>query len=431
MSSNLRKPKVVPRAIKPIKKAVEHQFVDAWEILSTAIKEIYKKNASKLSFEELYRNAYNIVLNKKGDQLYNGVHNVIQEHLESVTSTSIAPTFPIRPDGSQDGSSTAGNRSMVSAGGQRYLKELQSVWEDHTTCMQMIRDVLLYVDRVFVKPANKLPIYDLGLNIFRDAVFFSTAHPVKDRTIETILDQIRIERDGEIIDKHAVKGVIRMLLTLEQSSGQGGVGSMVKSLYELHFEPAFLEASRTFYTLESSDLLSKYDATQYLIQAERRLKEEDDRVNGYLSPLSSRKLCAIVEDVLLFNHVKTICEMENSGLVPMLVNEKMDDLARMYRLLGRVSNGHEEMRAVISAYIKEVGRGINEQLGGVAQKGSLVPKGVQQNALEKSGSSQSLPSNPNPLRRSAGSSADLTAVDDGKGGEAAATGTAGTAAAVP
>ena len=36
-----------------------------WKSLRRAIDEIHNKNASVLSFEELYRNAYNLVLHKE------------------------------------------------------------------------------------------------------------------------------------------------------------------------------------------------------------------------------------------------------------------------------------------------------------------------------------------------------------------------------
>ena len=35
-----------------------------WQTLHDAIREIHRQNASGLSFEELYRNAYNMVLHK-------------------------------------------------------------------------------------------------------------------------------------------------------------------------------------------------------------------------------------------------------------------------------------------------------------------------------------------------------------------------------
>ena len=50
-------------------------------MLKNAIQEIQKKNNSGLSFEELYRNAYTMVLHKHGERLYNGLREVVTEHL--------------------------------------------------------------------------------------------------------------------------------------------------------------------------------------------------------------------------------------------------------------------------------------------------------------------------------------------------------------
>ena len=52
-----------------------------WDILANAIDEIYNRNASQLSFEELYRNAYNLVLHKHGTLLYDGVSDKLSSHL--------------------------------------------------------------------------------------------------------------------------------------------------------------------------------------------------------------------------------------------------------------------------------------------------------------------------------------------------------------
>ena len=52
-----------------------------WSLLKNAIQEIQKKNNSGLSFEELYRNAYTMVLHKHGEKLYTGLRDVVTEHL--------------------------------------------------------------------------------------------------------------------------------------------------------------------------------------------------------------------------------------------------------------------------------------------------------------------------------------------------------------
>jgi cullin 3 len=44
-----------------------------WETIREAIHKIHCKQASQLSYEELYRTAYNLVLHKHGEMLYNNV----------------------------------------------------------------------------------------------------------------------------------------------------------------------------------------------------------------------------------------------------------------------------------------------------------------------------------------------------------------------
>jgi cullin 3 len=66
------------RAHVPMDRTVATQ---TWEVLANAIDEIYNRNASQLSFEELYRNAYNLVLHKHGTLLYEGVSDKLTSHL--------------------------------------------------------------------------------------------------------------------------------------------------------------------------------------------------------------------------------------------------------------------------------------------------------------------------------------------------------------
>ncbi len=48
----------------------QEQALQHWNTIKEAIHKIYAKQASSLSYEELYRTAYNLVLHKHGDLLY-------------------------------------------------------------------------------------------------------------------------------------------------------------------------------------------------------------------------------------------------------------------------------------------------------------------------------------------------------------------------
>ena len=69
---------------------MDEKYVDnIWALLKNAIQEIQKKNNSGLSFEELYRNAYTMVLHKHGEKLYSGLQEVVNEHLVKKVSHTV------------------------------------------------------------------------------------------------------------------------------------------------------------------------------------------------------------------------------------------------------------------------------------------------------------------------------------------------------
>lgn len=103
-----------------------------WQILRDAIGEIHRKNASHLSFEELYRNSYNMVLYKYADLLYRNVSEVIQSRLKELC----APVEAAHDD--------------------TFLDELNKAWSEHKLSMSCIRDILLYMDRCWVGTTNQV-----------------------------------------------------------------------------------------------------------------------------------------------------------------------------------------------------------------------------------------------------------------------------------
>ena len=50
--------------------------------------------------------------------------------------------------------------------------------------------------------------------------------------------------------------------------------------------------------------------------------------------------------------------MENSGVIHMIRNNKHKDLACMYKLLIRVDSGLKTICSTISAYLRELGKGL-------------------------------------------------------------------------
>lgn len=137
------------------------------------MEEMYRKNASRLSYEELYRTAYTLVLKKYAEKLYNSFKGFIGDHLCEVVKTELVPlmigisvtsadaALSMVVDGSKSNGSSqdavaAGavggvttntpSRSIdAREGGMKFLNAVKSQWDDHCLCMRMISDILMYM----------------------------------------------------------------------------------------------------------------------------------------------------------------------------------------------------------------------------------------------------------------------------------------------
>ena len=147
------------------------------------------------------------------------------------------------------------------------------------------------------------------------------------------------ERRGEVIDRLVVKNACQMLMML---------GIETRNVYEEDFESHFLKQSAEFYKIESQKFLEENSASVYIHKVEARINEEAERATHYLDKSTEPKIVDLVEGVLIEGHMKTIVEMEGSGVVHMLKNYRMEDLACMYKLFGRVSDGHKTIGDCVS-----------------------------------------------------------------------------------
>ncbi|XP_012281078.1 cullin-3 [Orussus abietinus] len=314
--------------IRAFPTTMDEKYVEnIWALLKNAIQEIQKKNNSGLSFEELYRNAYTMVLHKYGERLYTGLKEVVTQHLENKVREDVL-------------------RSLHN----NFLQTLNKAWNDHQTSMVMIRDILMYMDRVYVQQNDVDNVYNLGLIIFRDQVVRYGC--VRDHLRETLLGMVARERRGEVVDRIAIKNACQMLMLL-------GINS--RQVYEEDFERPFLQQSAEFYRMESQKFLAENSASVYIKKVEARISEESERAKHYLDESTEPRIVEVVEEELIKIHMKTIVEMENSGVVHMLKNMKTEDLGCMYKLFSRVNDGLRTVGDCVSQFLREQGRAIVQQ----------------------------------------------------------------------
>lgn len=347
-------------------------FEALWDILRLALRQIHEKNASQLSFEQLYRASYKIVLKKQGNVLYDRV----KEYEEQWFGSQVMPAIrKLTTDnlintslGGVSGA-TANERRLT---GEEFLKGLKASWEDHNTVMNMTTDVLMYMDRVYCADNRKPSIFTTAMGLFRDHILRSRLSSTNSQLItfdilnSVILDQISMEREGDVINKHLIRSCMYMLEGLYETDEE----NEHEKLYLTVFEVEFLKASSTFYHNECVNLLREGDASAWLHQTKRRLEEEETRCQTTISPLTASKIAKVLDDRMIREHLSDFLSMEGSGIKAMIQHDRFADLTLLYQHISRVDPSKEPLKNALQIRVMDLGSEINKTLLGTDSSNS-------------------------------------------------------------
>lgn len=329
-------------------------YEKAWSILSNAIIQIQSKNVSNLSYEQLYRKAYFLVLRKHGARLYDNVSELITNHLIQRRSYVL--------DILNATSSSSFNNSIS----EDFMKSIILEWDEHLQSMKFISDVLMYLNRVYVKEYKKLLIYDLGIQLFTDNFIKINNNEIGEKLVDAVIEEITKSRKGQVItSKMYITKIINMFELLIESSSNNQFG---ENYYLKYFELKFLTSSETFFNFLSEDYVNGMNGTKYLNDISQFIKEEENRISFYLPSSTFPKLINLMNNILIKDKIDKIINLplEQEGLSfwlqPVLSNIFNDDsnslflandandvlynghyiteLKVLYELIGRIDKEH-------------------------------------------------------------------------------------------
>eukprot|EP00002_Diphylleia_rotans_P010880 TRINITY_DN2153_c0_g1_i1.p1 TRINITY_DN2153_c0_g1~~TRINITY_DN2153_c0_g1_i1.p1 ORF type:complete len:735 (+),score=155.04 TRINITY_DN2153_c0_g1_i1:83-2287(+) len=297
----------------------------SWELLQVAIRRIFTRNSSELSFEELYRNGYNMVIHKQGERLYKGTSDELDAYLKTR-----------RPE-------------ILDAPHHDALLTVIGVWNDFDPALKLIRDILMYLDKQHIPNIpGHLHLYDLGVKKFMQEIIM---HPdVRDRIAPVVLSMIEKDRNGDAIDRNLLKDYCNMLLNLSSD----------RKVYVDEFETAFLLESDSFYEKESASLLQSCSCYDYLQKCCSRLAEEKERAYRVLDMKTEPLIRKVVYNRMIKDQLEKLVDMENSGLLAMIRDQRFEDMNRMYTLFEPIAEGLQVISQTLCANTRNEGKAIVE-----------------------------------------------------------------------
>jgi len=226
--------------------------------------------------------------------------------------------------------------------GEYMLKSLVARWENHKIMVRWLSKFFNYLDRYYIPRHHFPPLKDVGVNCFRRLVYKEVKLSMK----MAVLELIDKERDGEKVDRALIKNVTSIFVEM-------GLGTM--DAYQTDFEADLLEHTSSFYARKATQWIAEDSCPAYLIKAEEYLNSERDRVRQYLHQSTESKLISKVEQQLLEQYEIELLEKENSGCAALLIDDKKDDLARMFRLFSAVPKGLLPIADIFKSHVQKEG----------------------------------------------------------------------------
>ncbi|AGO11002.1 AaceriAFR498Wp [[Ashbya] aceris (nom. inval.)] len=225
------------RAPRHVLSTKANDIETGWPVLSNAIDVIYERRESTLSFEELYRVVYELVLRKYGRELRERIQETLLERIEAAAKTEIPSTSqPVE-----------------------FVDEMYALWQRHHCCLKAVGDIAVYMDYSFGHDQGD-DVYSYGSGLMRELVLA----PVAARIVRYMLDELNLARES---------GVTAMNMQTYLRAA-----ALVNSLWHCDSEPntsfetQLLEDIRTYY----SSWRGKHadDPMQYIKETDKMLKTE-------------------------------------------------------------------------------------------------------------------------------------------------------------
>eukprot|EP01059_Diplonema_ambulator_P005428 TRINITY_DN1515_c0_g2_i2.p1 TRINITY_DN1515_c0_g2~~TRINITY_DN1515_c0_g2_i2.p1 ORF type:complete len:776 (+),score=305.97 TRINITY_DN1515_c0_g2_i2:39-2330(+) len=236
-------------------------------------------------------------------------------------------------------------RISTAQSGEMLLKDVVQKWKNHKLIVKWMQRLFGYLDRYYTKHNSCDHLTEYGLKCFFNVIYTS----IKIDLRNAIFKLIQCERTGGSVDRGLLKDAIGLIVEM-------GMNSL--NIYNTDFEKPFLKFTEDFYEREAAQWVAEDSATEYLKKAEQRLAEEAQRAAAYLHQNSEKFLTEAVENKLLADHQKTLLEMENSGFIALLRDQRLSDIKRTYQLFSRISKGIDPIARLMYEFVTNEGKQI-------------------------------------------------------------------------
>lgn len=289
----IRLPRKDLNGSKSASEILNYDFELYWISLSDAIIQVHNKNKNNLSYEQLYRKSYQIVINKESEKLYLRIEKLLIEVVNSLLTSTIADIFD----------------------DDLFFSVIVEKWKEFSNAMKYIDNIFMYLNRIYVKESNKLTVYDLGMDWLKKAILVFCNLREENKIQKYVISKINDEREyGNICKNNILKDVIQNFLKLEQENKIDH--DELSVYYKLDFELVFESKSLIFYNNFVEKFSEDINIFDYLLLIHKFIEEEEERLSFYFEFTYKNKIVVALNEILIENIIKNviISPKEKNGL---------------------------------------------------------------------------------------------------------------------
>lgn len=284
-----------------------------------------KKLFSETDYIKVYTTCYNMCTQKVPYNWSGELYQRLGENISNYLYSSVLPVLKAQRN-------------------EELLAEFVSRGDNHKVMNDWYRKFFQYLDRYHVKYHQLPSLEDAGVRYFKTIIFDAIKRDVTEAIVRLVNEER--EKGGGVIDR----GLIRSCIQIYEAMGMKSLDT-----YVADFETQLLASTKEYYTRKAEEWIVADSTPTYMIKIEAALEEERGRMQSYLNTESETKLLYVIEVEALEKRETELIEKEGSGCKVLLVNDRYEDISRMYRLFSRITNGLVPIAEIFRSHITDMG----------------------------------------------------------------------------
>jgi cullin 1 len=219
------------------------------------------------------------------------------------------------------------------------LEKYSYFWTGYTRCCKVMNSLMSYINRHYImrKTDEGIKIFDIIQTMYH-SWYINIIQPNIHKFIEVIMNNINKERDGDIINSKYIISFVQSILIIDSSC--------IYSIYK-KIEQELFNYTMIYYKNEITNMLGTNSIPSIIHHIDKRLKEEDTRIENYFHTISKNMHIHNCEVAMIYGNINIIM----NDFINMLEGDNIDDIKCLYNLVSRLKESILIMGNTIYNYI--------------------------------------------------------------------------------